>query len=77
MRRLSLPRRFLLTALLALALLPAANIAAGHVTSIASSHVTVSGSDVRYELTTSTHDLAVALGIDTDLKTPVSPEKFE
>ncbi len=62
---------------LASALLLAPSGAAGHVTSIASSDVTVSGDVIRYELTVSSHDLAVALGIETDLKTPVPPPEFK
>lgn len=60
-----------------LALLLAAPGAAAHVTSIASAGVTVSGDLIRYDLTVSRHDLAVALGMKTDLKTAVPAAEFE
>ena len=61
-------------ALLALAL---AAPAAAHRTNVSTSKLTVEGAGVDYRLTVSAHDLAVALGIETDLVTPVPRVEFE
>ncbi|MEM7352678.1 MAG: HupE/UreJ family protein [Acidobacteriota bacterium] len=55
---------------LALLLLCSTPVAA-HRTNLSTARVAVEGSLVRYQLTLSAHDLAVALGIETDLVTPV------
>lgn len=47
-----------------------------HQTNLTSAEVSVAGSLVRYRLTVSAHDLAVALGIPTDLVTPLPIRDF-
>ena len=51
--------------------------AAAHRTNLATAEVTVAGAEVDYRLIVSPHDLAVALGIETDLVTPVPQAAFE
>lgn len=66
------------TVLLSLALVCATPQSAfAHRTSLAISKVSVSGDEVLYRLSVSAHDLAVALGIETDLVSPVPQSAFE
>ena len=51
--------------------------ALAHKTSLTTAEVSVSGKEVTCRLKVSAHDLAVALGIETDLVTPVSMAAFE
>jgi hypothetical protein len=51
--------------------------AQAHRTNLATALVTVTGDEVHYRLSVSAHDLAVALGIATDLKTPLPASAFE
>jgi hypothetical protein len=48
-----------------------------HKTNLARAVVTVEGDTVTYRLSLSAHDLAVALGIETDLVAPVPRDAFE
>jgi hydrogenase/urease accessory protein HupE len=50
--------------------------ALAHKTSLTAAEVTASGKQVAFRLRVSAHDLAVALGIETDLITPVSKAAF-
>lgn len=45
-----------------------------HQTNLTTGEVTLSGTEVRYRLTVSAHDMAVAVGIPTDLVTPLALE---
>ena len=63
-------------ALALLALLWSAD-AAAHKTSLTRSEISVSGNRVDYLLKVSPHDLAVAVGIPTDLKAPIPRDRFE
>ncbi len=58
-----------------LALLPAPP-ASAHRTNVSTSQVSVEGAAVNYRLAVSAHDLAVALGIETDLVMPVPRDAF-
>ena len=60
-----------------LALLAAGGPALAHRTNLATALVTVAGDEVHYRLSVSAHDLAVALGIATDLTTPLPASAFE
>ena len=51
--------------------------ALAHKTSLTTAEVSVSAKEVIFQLKVSAHDLAVALGIETDLVTPVSMAAFE
>ena len=62
-----------LCALLAVAGAPGA---LAHQTNLTSARVTVEGPKVRYRLTVSAHDLALAVGIPTDLTTPLPMRDF-
>ena len=57
-------------------LLAAGGAASAHQTNLTSAEVTVSGPTVSYRLTVSAHDLAVAVGIPTDLVTPLPIRDF-
>ncbi len=48
--------------------------ALAHRTNLTTAEVTVAAETVNYRLTVSAHDLAVALGIETDLIAPVPRE---
>jgi hydrogenase/urease accessory protein HupE len=50
--------------------------ALAHKTSLTAAEITVAGKQVAFRLKVSAHDLAVALGIETDLVTPVSKAVF-
>jgi len=67
-------QRLLLGAFLAM-IIPDHGLA--HKTSLTTAEVSVSGKEVTFRLKVSAHDLAVALGIETDLVTPVSMAAFE
>ena len=51
--------------------------ALAHRTNLTTAEVAVAAETVNYRLTVSAHDLAVALGIETDLIAPVPRESFE
>ena len=55
----------------------AAGEAAAHRTSLANIDLSVEDARVLMQWTTSAHDLAVALGIETDLTTPIPRARFE
>ena len=57
--------------------LGAAGEAAAHRTSLANIDLSVEGTQVFVQWTTSAHDLAVVLGIETDLTTPIPRARFE
>lgn len=61
---------------LALWALLAAADASAHQTNLTSARVSVEGPTVRYRLTVSAHDLALAVGIPTDLATPLPMRDF-
>ena len=63
--------------MLALALVLAPLAAAAHKTNLSTSAIEVRGRDVSYVLTVSAHDLAVAVGIETDLIAPLPRAEFE
>lgn len=47
-----------------------------HVTNITALNLAISGANVAYQVRVTTHDLAVALGVETDLVTPVLESAF-
>lgn len=51
--------------------------AAAHTTSLTTGKLHIDGTAARFELEVSAHDLAVALGIETDLTTPIPQASFE
>ena len=59
-----------------LAVITSNNVLA-HKTSLAAAQITVSGREAAVQLKVSAHDLAVALGIETDLITPLPKAAFE
>lgn len=65
-----------LLALCALLLTAGDPVAFAHQTNLTSARVSVEGPTVRYRLTVSVHDLALAVGIPTDLVTPLPMRDF-
>ena len=68
--------RVLLIALGVALLLTAGRAGLAHQTNLTSAEVSVAGPLVTYRLTVSAHDLAVAVGIPTDLVTPLPIREF-
>lgn len=62
--------------LIVLVLLLACPPAAAHQTNLSTGHLVVDGTEVRYRLTVSAHDLALILDIPTDLVQPIPMESF-
>lgn len=73
---LAASRRLGFGCLLLLALVIGSGVALAHKTNLTRGLVQLDGPVVTYSLSFSPHDIAVAAGMETDFKTPLTPEDF-